>query len=171
MTETAAKELSEFSALATEYGPALQRLVRGYEADPALQQDLLQEILVSIWRALPAFEARSSLRTFLYRVAHNVAVTHVIKRRRDRLSRSISLDDEADHVALARDALAQVEARDQLQKLAALIRTLRPQDAQIVLLYFEGLEHGEIAEVTGLTATNVGVKVHRIKSLLQGALS
>jgi RNA polymerase sigma-70 factor (ECF subfamily) len=158
-----------FRELSTAYGPSLARLACGYEADRGRQQDLVQEILVAIWRALPAFEGRSSLRTWVYRIAHNVAVSHVIERRRDRLSRSVPLDDDA-HAAHARNLAHEAEGRDTLNRLAALVRALRPLDAQVILLYLEGLEHTEIAEVTGLSRENVGVKVHRIKAALSRAL-
>src|ERR1019366_370354 len=82
-----AGQLQAFRAVTAEYGPALQRLARGTEADEARQQDLVQEILVALWQALPSFEGRSSMRTWVYRVAHNVAASHVVKRQRDRLAR------------------------------------------------------------------------------------
>lgn len=169
--DAAAPLEARFRALSAEYGKALQRLARGYEADEARQQDLEQEILVAIWRALPDFEGRASLRTWVYRIGHNVAVSHVLKRQRDRLARSVPLDDDADaHALLVRNAAREAEGRDAVNRLAALIRALRPADAQVILLYLEGLEHAEIAEVTGLSRENVAVKVHRIKAALARAL-
>jgi RNA polymerase sigma-70 factor (ECF subfamily) len=162
----AAAPLERFRALTAEYGAALQRLARGYEADEGRQQDLVQEILVALWRALPSFEGRSSLRTWVYRVAHNVAVTHVMKQQRDRVARSVPLDDDA----LVADAAREAEGRDAVGRLAGLVRALRPADAQVILLYLEGLEHAEIAEVTGLSRENVAVKIHRLKAALARAL-
>jgi RNA polymerase sigma-70 factor (ECF subfamily) len=161
---------ARFRALAAEFGPALQRLSRGYEADEARQQDLVQDIFVALWRSLPGFEGRSSLRTWVYRVAHNVAASHVIERRRDRLSRAVPLDDEDAAARLVRNAAREAEGRDAVHRLAALVRALRPADAQVILLYLEGLEHAEIAEVTGFGRENVAVKIHRIKAALTRAL-
>ncbi len=158
-------QLQAFRALTAEYGPALQRLARGTEADEARQQDLVQEILVALWQALPSFEGRSSMRTWVYRVAHNVAVSHVVKSQRDRLSRAVALDDDA----LVANAAREAEGRDAVSRLAALVRALRPADAQVILLYLEGLGHDEIAEVTGMSPGNVAVKVHRIKAALASA--
>jgi RNA polymerase sigma-70 factor (ECF subfamily) len=175
MNERQRDELAEgalaarLNAISAEYGRALARLARGYEADEARQQDLMQEILVAIWRSLPSFEGRASMRTWVYRIAHNVAVSHVVKRRRDRLARSVALTDDA-HAALARNAAHEAEGRDAVGRLAALVRALRPADAQVILLHLEGLEHAEIAEVTGLSRENVAVKVHRIKAALARAL-
>jgi RNA polymerase sigma-70 factor (ECF subfamily) len=157
---------AKLRAIARDFGSALQRLARGYEADAARQQDLVQDILVAIWRALPGFEERASLRTWVLRVAHNVAVSHVIKGRRDRLGRAVAVDE----AMLVVDAAREVEGRDGASRLAAMIRALRPADAQVILLYLEGLEYAEIADVTGLTRENVGVKVHRIKAALARGL-
>lgn len=161
----ATEHLKAFRALTAEYGAALQRLARGTEADEARQQDLVQEILVALWQALPSFEGRSSLRTWVYRVAHNVAASHVVKRQRDRLARAVPIEDEA----LVANAAREAEGRDAVSRLASLVRALRPADAQVILLYLEGLEHAEIGEVTGLSEANVAVKVHRIKVVLKRA--
>ena len=167
--EAKASLRAQFDAIARDHGPALQRFTRGYEADAGRQADLTQEILVAIWRALPTFEGRSSLRTWVYRVAHNVAVSHVVKSSRDRLARCVPLEDVDGIFAL--DANEDVEHRDVAGRVAALVRALKPADSQIILLYLEGLDHAEISEVTGLTTTNVAVKVHRIKDALRRALA
>jgi len=160
---------ARFRAIAAEYAATLVRVARGYEADEQRQQDLVQDMLFAIWSALPRFEGRASVRTWVYRIAHNVAVSHVLKQRRDALSRAVPIED-AKIGALVRDAAREAEGREAVQKLAALVRALRPADAQIVLLYLEGLEHDDIAEITGLSRENVAVKIHRIKGALTRAM-
>ncbi len=64
---------------AAEFGPALDRLARGYEADADLRRDLRQDIHTELWRSLARFDGRCSLRTWVYRVAHNTAASHVLK--------------------------------------------------------------------------------------------
>jgi RNA polymerase sigma-70 factor, ECF subfamily len=88
-----------------------------------------------------------------------------MKQRRDHLARSVPLDDDVLIANAARDA----EGRDAVSRLAALVRALRPADAQVILLYLEGFEHAEIAQVTGLSPENAAVKVHRIKAALARA--
>jgi RNA polymerase sigma-70 factor (ECF subfamily) len=97
-------------------------------------------------------------------------VSHVVKQRREALSRAVPIEDRR-IAALVRDAAREAEGRDAVQKLAALVRALRPADAQIVLLYLEGLEHEEIAEITGFSRENVAVKIHRIKGALTRAMN
>lgn len=81
-----------YETVAREFSAPLQRLVLGYEADSERQRDLHQEIHVALWRAVPSFAGRASLRTFVYRVAHNVAIEHIIRASRDQLSRCIPLE-------------------------------------------------------------------------------
>lgn len=71
---------SQYEELWREYGASLSRLAASYEFFPHAREDLLQEIRLAIWTALPRFRGESSLRTFLYRIAHNRALTHVWRR-------------------------------------------------------------------------------------------
>ena len=66
---------------AAQYGSALERLARGYEGDPDRRRDLLQEIHIVLWRSFDRFDGRCSLRTWVYRVAHNAATSLVLRRR------------------------------------------------------------------------------------------
>src|SRR5687768_11603390 len=84
-----------YAAAARAFGPALERLARAYEADADQRRDLLQDIHVALWRSLAGFDGRCSERTWVYRVAHNVATTHVLTSRRRRPERLTTLDDLA----------------------------------------------------------------------------
>jgi RNA polymerase sigma-70 factor, ECF subfamily len=86
------------------YGDALDRLVRAYELDSEKRRDLLQEIHLALWRSFEKFEGRCSLRTWVYRLAHNVATSHVIRQHRAN-SRLVSLE-EIDTIAQQSDAHA-----------------------------------------------------------------
>ena len=75
------------------YGAALGRLARAYEADADLCRDLLQEIHIALWRSFSTFDGRCSLRTWIYRVAHNVAASHVLRQRRMRSQALVGLEE------------------------------------------------------------------------------
>ena len=90
-----------FEKIAAEFAAPLARLARAHEADAHLQQDLLQEIHIALWRSLAAFGDRCSLRTWVYRVAHNVAATHVLRNRRRQAHRLTTLDEIADIVGIS----------------------------------------------------------------------
>jgi RNA polymerase sigma-70 factor, ECF subfamily len=158
-----------YEAVARDFAAPLERLARGYEADADRQRDLLQEIHVALWRGLPSFDGRASLRTWIYRVAHNVALTHVTRGARSRLERCVPAE-ALEAVAAAGDLAREVEHLDALERLAALVRRLRPLDRQVILLYLEGFDHAEIAEVAGVSPENAATKVHRIKHALTAAL-
>jgi RNA polymerase sigma-70 factor, ECF subfamily len=155
----------DYQELALEYGPALARLARAYEADPELCRDLLQEIHFALWTSLKTFDGRCSLRTWVYRIAHNVGASHILKRRRERERGLISLDDVdvASGAASPENYADRARARN---RLVELIRTLKAVDRQVILLYLEDLDAAEIGEVTGISAANVATKVHRIKRIL-----
>jgi len=80
-TTTGARQDALYAEAAALFGPALQRLARSYEPDADRRLDLLQEIHVALWRSLASFDGGCSLRTWVYRVAHNVAISQVIRRR------------------------------------------------------------------------------------------
>jgi RNA polymerase sigma-70 factor (ECF subfamily) len=153
---------------AREFGTALERFVRSYEADPELRRDLLQEIHLAVWRSFAAFRGQCSLRTWVYRIAHNVSVSHVVKRRRVRPAVRL---EELDDLPAGDDLAAAHAHTDLLTRMHALIRQLRPIDREVVLLYLEGLAAAEIGEITGIAAGNIATKVHRIKKLLAAQLN
>lgn len=145
-------------------GAALGRLAAGYESDPDQRRDLLQEIHVEIWRSLRLFDNRCSLRTWVYRVAHNVGASHILRRRRvaARLVDLDALEAEPGFV----DGERQANQQYAVARLFDRIYRLKPHDRQVILLYLEGESAAAIAEVTGLSAVNVATKIHRIKRLL-----
>ncbi len=145
-----------------EFGAAVERLARAYEADSDKRRDLVQEIHIGLWRSLAAFDGRCSLRTWVYRVAHNTAVSHVIRGRRERTP-FVSLE-EVEPLASQDDHPA--DRKLMLDRLLNLIQRLEPVDRQVILGYLEGMDAASIGEVTGLSASNVATKIHRIKGIL-----
>jgi RNA polymerase sigma-70 factor (ECF subfamily) len=154
-----------YEHIATEFAAPMARLARAHEADPSLRQDLLQEIHVALWRSLPAFGGRCSLRTWVYRVAHNVAATHVQRRTRQRVE-SPATPEELELEVDGSDIGADIDEQRALARLTGLIWRLDPLDRQLMLLHLEGLPADELAEVTGLSPSNVHTRLHRIRQLL-----
>jgi len=145
-----------------EFGPALARLARGYEADPDQRRDLLQDIHFALWRSFASFAGQCSLRTWIYRVSHNTAISARLRRRKARL---VSLEELAEAPA-PDDPENTVSNARALARLEILIRRLAPPDDQVMLLYLEDLDAASIAEITGLSARAVATRIHRIKALL-----
>jgi len=154
-----------FEKAAAEFAAPLARLARAHEADAHLQQDLLQEIHIALWRSLAAFGGRCSLRTWVYRVAHNVAATHMLRNRRRQTHRLTTLD-EIELAGETPDVDAELDAGRALQKINALIQALKPLDRQVIILHLEGLPADEIADITGISPANTHTKLTRIRQLL-----
>jgi RNA polymerase sigma-70 factor (ECF subfamily) len=147
-----------------EFGPALDRVAAAYEADRERRSDLRQEIHFQLWRSFERFDGRCSARTWAFRVAHNVAISHVNRERR-RNTRLVSLE-EVQQPAAAPVSEPDMDRDRALTELRRLILQLKPLDRQIVSLYLEEMDAASIAEVTGLSAANVAMKVSRIKTIL-----
>jgi len=152
-----------YRGAAAEYGPALERLARAVEADAAERRDLLQEIHLAVWRSMAGFDGRCSLRSWVYRVAHNAAASHVMRRRRAPKGVSIEELVLADDGANPEEIAGEKQA---LERLMAMIRALKAPDAQVMLLYLEDLDAAAIGEITGMSPGAIATKIHRIKALL-----
>lgn len=153
-----------YQAAAGTYGAALERLARAYEADADLRRDLLQEIHVALWRSFQGFDGRCSLRTWIYRVAHNVGASHVIRQRRTQLQSLVGLEELENLPDLKGGPAA--DRNRALDRLLSLIQRLKPLDRHVILSYLEGLDAASIGEITGLSPSNVATKIHRIKTVL-----
>lgn len=155
---------ARYLAAAAEFGAAMQRLARASEANGERRRDLLQDMHVALWRSLASFDGRCSLRTWVYRVSHNVAASHIDRERRGRLG-SVAIE-EIEHLADMRNLSAEVEQSDAIERLNALIRKLPATDRQVLTLYLEDLDANTIAEVTGLTPGAIATRISRLKAHL-----
>lgn len=150
---------TQFGALMETYSGPIRRLCAAYASNAADGDDLFQEIFLAVWRALPAFRRDSSVRTWLYRIAHNVALTWQARIRR-RQSREAILDDSicpAGELDLRRLVLSRA------------IAAMTPADRALTLLWLEGLSAAEIEEVTGVKSATVAVRLSRIRKRLAPA--
>jgi RNA polymerase sigma-70 factor (ECF subfamily) len=163
-----------FAAVFATSGEAVWRLCRFRERDAERRRDLYQEIALSIWQALPSFRAEASERTWALRIAHNVAATHVGRAVRERWTVPLGDDEREDTAAAGASTSEQptpsVDAERRLDLLSRLARLDVPSQ-QLVLLQLEGLTTREIAEVTGLTPTNVTTRLSRLRVRLSSDAS
>jgi RNA polymerase sigma factor (sigma-70 family) len=148
-----------FQRLLDTYTPALRRLCSVYVRNPADRQDLLQEIALALWKALPSFRGEASERTWLYRVAHNVAISNSMRARRRREVQS----DEYPPTATSNEDVRH-------EQLLDAVRRLEPVDRELVMLYLEGLTTREIGAVLGISEVNAGVRLTRTRRRLSEML-
>ena len=147
----------EFTRLMEAYSMPMRRLCMIYADRAVDRDDLFQDIFLAVWRALPAFRGDASVRTWLYRIAHNVALTWRARDRR-RQFRESPLKNEI-------DAGAEMDLRRLALKRA--VAAMPPGDRTLILLWLEGLSAAEIEEVTGIRAATVAVRLSRIRKALQ----
>ena len=139
--------------------PMLHRTARAF-AEPSDQHDLLQELTLALWKARPQFREQSTAGTFAHRVAHNAALTWKRGEVRRRL-RGMSIEAEL----LIRDAGDDPQG-PLLERLYTAIRTLAPVERSLVLLSLDGVPYAEIARLHGLSESNVGARLTRLRQRL-----
>ncbi|HWC95861.1 MAG TPA: sigma-70 family RNA polymerase sigma factor [Candidatus Sulfopaludibacter sp.] len=149
---------------ADSFGAAMERLARVYEADADRRRDLAQEIHIALWRSFAGFDSRCSLRTWVYRVAHNAAISYVMRQRRNNAP-LVALED-IDSLPDGRVGEESADRSRALERLLELVQRLKPLDRQVILSYLEGMDAVSIGEITGISPGNVATKIHRIKQLL-----
>jgi len=156
-----------FERWVTEYSGILHHVVRGF-ADGADQSDLMQELMLAVWKAVPAFRHGAKLSTFIYRVAHNAALTW--KRTQKNYQKRVDGFEASPLREL--ETLPEMSSRERetLELLYAQIRLLAPVDRSLILLHLDHVSYAEMAEIHGLSESNVGVRLTRLKQKLSDAM-
>ncbi len=156
----------EFVALMERYRPALGRMAAAYEANPALREELLQEIAMAIWRALPRYRSQCPLRNYIFRIAHNRAVSHIAIYAAMPPTTGYA-DEQHAHAESPEQRLA---INERSEKLLKGIRALPTAQRQLVMLSLEGFSYDEISNITGFSKTNVGARLTRARDALKKRL-
>jgi RNA polymerase sigma-70 factor (ECF subfamily) len=151
-----------------EHQGILVKIARARVATADDQEDLFQEMLLQLWLSIPRFRGDSKASTWIYRVALNTSLAwdRSHRRYRDRV-RTLAAPSE---VVDLNDGTSRHDHVAEIDRLYAAIRTLPKVDASIVLLHLEGLSYREMADVLGITLSNVGVRLNRAKKRLLEAL-
>jgi RNA polymerase sigma factor (sigma-70 family) len=150
-----------FEQWLAEHAAVLHHVANGF-AEGADRHDLMQDLLLALWRAVPVYRGGARPSTFIYRVAHNAALTW---KRSERSYRRRVDGFEADALRETTTAPAD-HGREALDQLYAHIRRLPPVDRSLLLLHLDGVSYADMAEIHGLTETNVGVRLSRAKQKL-----
>ena len=154
----------EFVDILNNHRGLIYKVCHLYCDDPEDRKDLFQEIVLQVWKSLGSFRQESTVGTWMYRIALNTAITHF--RKEKRLGGKVSLTG----IDIP-DLNDSSEKEDQLKELFKAIENLDRIDKSIILLYLEEKNYEEISEITGLTRTNVGVRLNRIKIKLSNTIT
>jgi RNA polymerase sigma factor (sigma-70 family) len=146
----------------------LLRICSVYAEDGDDKKDLFQEAVINIWQAMPSFEGKSSISTWMFRITLNVCLRLQSRgaRKRDRFLKMDSITIES-----LENEDTGGEHHDRLEKLRSCIKGLHDADRAVITLYLEELPYREISEITGLTENHVAVTVKRIKEKLLNCLT
>jgi RNA polymerase sigma-70 factor (ECF subfamily) len=167
LAATAREDLERlFDRLLAENGAAVSRLAASYTDSAADRDDLVQEIALAIWRALPHFRGECSERTFTFRIAHNRAVTYLTQRRAQR-AQAVEAIEVAD---TAPDPEAGLARDQQGARLRRAVHSLPVLYRQVVTLMLEGMEYDEMAQVLGISESNVGARLSRARQMLRESM-
>ncbi len=143
-----------FTGWMADHKGIIVKIVRSFTAEPADADDLTQDITLALWRSVPSFQGKSKPSTWIWRIALNQAITW----RRAAKPAHRDLDNVVEPSASNR-------ADDSIlvDRIYDAIRTLKPIDRSLIVLSLEGYPYTEIAEITGLTETNVGARLSRAR--------
>jgi RNA polymerase sigma factor (sigma-70 family) len=152
-----------FEQIIKEHDSMIRRIASSYEARSQLAQELVQDIYLAIWRALPSYRGDAGLRTFVARITTNRSITHVT--RAMKAPPFSQLDDNIPDSGTGPEA--QAIAGEGRAKLLAAVRALPLAYRMAALLTLEGLIPAEIADVLGISTNAVGIRMSRAKDLLR----
>lgn len=158
-------EQQRFSDWLGEHGAIVHHVVNGFASGDD-RNDLLQEVLLAVWKSIPAFRGQAKPTTYLYRVCHNAALLWIrteknYRRRVEQFGALAPTESGGGTDSLTDERLA---------RLYSAIHQLKPLERSLILLSLDGLSYREMAEVLGLSESNVGVKLNRIKTQLTQTL-
>ena len=168
MPSTPARLTEEFVARLEKHQRILFKVAYMYCRDRYDRRDLVQEMLIQVWRSYARFDERVQFSTWMYRIAVNVAITHYRSERR-RIRDTVPMEEYGLDIAAA-DALFAIDNHgegDNMRALRQMINGLDELNRALILLFLEGFSSEEIAEVVGITASNVTTRISRLKTKLQ----
>lgn len=154
-----------FTELVAEHQPIVYKICNSYCRNRSDREDLAQEIMVALWRSFGSYDPAQKFSTWMYRVALNVAISFY--RRNERRERHLAASEAAEELAAPQPE----HEREEVLLLYAFIRKLDPLNRALMLLYLDGNSYTEIADVLGITATNVSTKLNRLKAHMKEAFS
>lgn len=152
-----AKE-KEFARLISEHKETIYTICLMNAADQDEAQDIMQEVLINLWRSLNSYRGECNIRTWIWRISTNTCITYYRKEKKQRETLKLDVQD-----------LLKVDDEDnrQIQMLHNRVHRLRPFDRAVVLLWMENLSYEEIGQILGISAKNVSVRLFRIKEQLR----
>lgn len=161
-----ASQNAEFSRLIGQHTGILWKVAYAWSRQPADREDLVQEMALQLWRAFPRFDSKRSFSTWMYRIALNVAIASERRRKRRVPVQSIEA-----HAIEPVAPIPDLESEHRTGVLFSVMERFHSEDRALLLLWLEGLAYAQIAEVIGISESNVGTRLNRLKSRIQSEVN
>ena len=158
--------LPPFERMVSDYGGLISRIATSYEADPALREDLTQQIFLAIWQALPSYRADASLKTFIARIAQNRSISYVTRQTRQPRTAELSETLEADDHTPEQHAIQMSER----EALLEATRQLALPQREVIILVLEGFTYAEIGDMLNIAPNALALRLSRAKAALKKIL-
>lgn len=157
------KQKEQFVSVIEQNKGIIYKIANSFNRDEEDRKDLVQEIIFQLWRSFPGYDSRTKFTTWMYRVALNVAITSYRKERK----KTALISPISENVIELLEDNVPIDNEVNLKLLQQFINELKELDRALMLLYLEEKSQKEMAEILGLSETNVGTKVSRIKEKLK----
>jgi len=154
----------QFHELLERHRKIVFKVANSYSRHPEDRADLTQEIATQLWRAFPGYDGERSFSTWMYRIALNVAISF-LRNSQQRNLHSVPLDDE--HYNAIGDTGVHAEADERVRLLHRFIAQLDGLNRALLLLYLDEKSYHEIADILGISETNVATKISRLKQRIR----
>ncbi len=151
-----------FQDIIDQHKGILYKVARIYCQNEEDRQDLIQEMMIQIWQSIHKYNSQFKISTWIYRISLNVAISYYRKSKTITSNQSFLEDQSAQQLSDDK-----TEREQQLNLLEQFVSELREIDKALMLLYLEDKSYNEIAEVLGMSVSNVGTKIGRIKDKLK----
>jgi RNA polymerase sigma-70 factor (ECF subfamily) len=151
-----------FTKLITENQGIIHKVCNIYCKNEGDRADLFQEIVLQLWKSYGSFQGRSKISTWMYRIALNTAITSFRKQKKNKVQQQLSLQEFQ-----IPDIYPDEDFEEKLAALYQAIRQLSKVERAVIMLYLEDKSYQEMAEILGISESNVGVKLNRVKKKLK----
>jgi RNA polymerase sigma-70 factor (ECF subfamily) len=158
------KQERDFAIIIEKNKNLIYKIANAYCNNSEDKKDLFQEIVLQLWKAFPKYKPEFAITTWLYRIALNVSISYYRQTKKQKIQ---TISDNKYILEIAETPNLDNPQNEQLKQLHQFISELKELDKALILLYLEGNKQDEIAEILGISKTNVATKIGRIKTHLK----
>jgi RNA polymerase sigma factor (sigma-70 family) len=158
------KQKQEFSAIIEKNKKLIYKIANAYCENSKDRKDLFQEIVLQLWRAFPKYNPQFAIVTWLYRITLNVSISYYRQSKKQKIQ---TVSDNEYILEIAETQDLDNPQNEQLKRLHQFVSELKELDKALIFLYLEGNKQDVIAEILGISKTNVATKIGRIKEQLE----